>query len=191
MADAYSHPNGWNDYVNFPTDPANEAAARALLQEQHDEILDFHNTHMASKSPHPNVPSCRVYHSIAQSIPDSTFTSLAFDTEKFDNDTMHDVAVDNNRITIKTAGRYLILATATFDSNATGYRQIAIRINASTKKIGIHPVVNGAYTMLNTFMPTEFIVGDYLDVLVWQNSGGALDVISGEIYTTFSVIRVG
>lgn len=52
MADAYTHPLGWNDAVNFPTKPTTETQTRALLQEQHDQILTFHNNHMADKAPH-------------------------------------------------------------------------------------------------------------------------------------------
>ena len=37
----YSHPDGWNDPVNFPTDPPSEEEARRLLQEQHKEVRDY------------------------------------------------------------------------------------------------------------------------------------------------------
>ncbi|MEN6317059.1 MAG: hypothetical protein ABFD25_22730 [Clostridiaceae bacterium] len=52
MARQYTHPLGWKDNVNFPTTPADEPLTRALLQEQHDEILGFHNDLLADFDTH-------------------------------------------------------------------------------------------------------------------------------------------
>lgn len=40
----YTHPNGWEDSVNFPTTPANETQTRQLLQQQHKEVRDYLKT---------------------------------------------------------------------------------------------------------------------------------------------------
>lgn len=37
----YTHPNGWEDSVNFPTTPANETQTRQLLQQQHKEVRNY------------------------------------------------------------------------------------------------------------------------------------------------------
>jgi hypothetical protein len=56
----YTHPNGWEDSVNFPTTPANETQTRQLLQQQHKEVRDYIktklvpgvNAHLAENMPH-------------------------------------------------------------------------------------------------------------------------------------------
>jgi hypothetical protein len=55
-----------------------------------------------------NEPSCRVYHNVDQSIAHSTLTTLAFNSERYDTDTMHDTVTNNSRITFTTAGVYVV-----------------------------------------------------------------------------------
>lgn len=59
MADVYTPSDGLNNIVSFPTTPANETAARLQVQSMFDQILAFHNTHMADTAPHAvaiNIP---------------------------------------------------------------------------------------------------------------------------------------
>ncbi|GAJ00339.1 unnamed protein product, partial [marine sediment metagenome] len=65
----------------------------------------------ASKKYHDdNLPAggytegCRVFKAWHQSIPDALQVDLIFDREDYDTDEMHDTVVNNERITIKTAG---------------------------------------------------------------------------------------
>lgn len=53
-------------------------------------------------------PACRVYHNAAQPLLNNTDVELAFNSERYDTDSMHNTAVLNNRITINTAGLYVI-----------------------------------------------------------------------------------
>lgn len=46
MADAYTPSDGLKNIVSFPTDPADEAAARKQIQDMFDQILALHNAHM-------------------------------------------------------------------------------------------------------------------------------------------------
>jgi hypothetical protein len=55
-----------------------------------------------------NPPACRVYRAAAQSIPDAAVTTVTFDSERYDTNTMHDPVTNNSRITINTAGLYIV-----------------------------------------------------------------------------------
>lgn len=74
---------------------------------------------------------CRVYHNANQGILIMTVTALAFNQERFDTDGMHDTAINNSRITIQTAGKYLIGGVIEWASGAGGnsVRQILVRRN--------------------------------------------------------------
>lgn len=52
MANAYTPADGLKNLVSFPADPADEAAARKQIQDMFDQILAFHNTHLAEITPH-------------------------------------------------------------------------------------------------------------------------------------------
>lgn len=121
-------------------------------------------------------PACRVYNDTIQSIPNNALTVLSFNGELYDNDTMHDNATNNSRITIKTAGKYRLSAIVEFASNATGIRQILLRVNGT---IYIGAVTTDAFTttqQMNVHADYQLAVGDYVEVIVYQNSGGALNV---------------
>jgi hypothetical protein len=47
MADAYTPTDGLKNVTSFPTDPADETAARKQVQDVLDQMLAFHNTHLA------------------------------------------------------------------------------------------------------------------------------------------------
>jgi len=69
-----------------------------------------------------DVPSVRVYHNVDQSFARLTPTFLAFNSERFDTDTIHDTVTNNSRLTCKTAGKYLIAAHIKWDvEDGIGY----------------------------------------------------------------------
>jgi hypothetical protein len=163
-----------------------------------DFVAWFNETHIAeadahvdSKAPHPNVPAARVYNSASQSIPNNTDTVLAFDTELFDTDAMHDNVNNNTRLTCKTAGNYLIIANVGFTSNATGFRKLYLKINGSINDGLVSAMsVNGDQTFLATSVLRSMAVNDYVEAYVKQTSGEPLNAVSG-IITSFNMVRVG
>lgn len=136
------------------------------------------------------LPAAHVHHSVAQSIANDITTTLAFDSERFDTDTIHDLATNNTRLTCRTAGKYLAAGSAEFDANVTGERRISIVMNgAITLVLSSQLAVNGP-TRLGTVTPiVQLAVGDYLEMRVYQSSGAALNVAVGAQYTPeFSMI---
>jgi len=158
------------------------------------------NQEAASKKYHDdNLPpggyteGARVYNSPAQSIPNATATVLAFNGEKYDTDTIHDNVTNNSRLTCKTAGKYLIFLNAAFESNNVGYRWYEARVNGVTIiAFSIQNAVNGLGSTFPVVTTYGLSVNDYVEALVKQNSGGALDIIPVVEYSPiFGMGRIG
>lgn len=144
-----------------------------------------------------SAPMARVYHDANQSIADSTWTTLAFNQERFDTDTIHDTATNNSRLTIQTAGKYILFANVEFDVNGTGGRGLRIILNGDTTNGIIGQVLLPATAAASQRMviatpPYDFSAGDYVELQVWQNSGGARTVAAIAAYSPeFGIVRVG
>lgn len=125
-----------------------------------------------------NPPACRVYHNTTQSIPDNTETVVSFNSERYDTNSMHSTSVNTSRITINTAGLYLVtFGGAVVDGSDYIQSYANIRLNGATFIAYHNHTGNGA----NTWFPLitlstvyKFAVSDYIEVLMYQdNSAGA------------------
>lgn len=141
------------------------------------------------------VPSARVYHNAAQSIANTTGTSLAFNSERDDSDTIHDTVTNNSRLTCRTAGKYLIHASAEFAVSAVGaVRALNLQLNGATLIATqyVTPIGGGLPTALSCSTAYRLAVNDYVEAAVYQDSGGALNVNSAGNYSPeFGMVRVG
>lgn len=144
----------------------------------------------------PGTIWARAYHNAAQSIANVTTTALALNSEREDTDTIHDTATNNSRLTCKTAGVYAIWGCVEYAANAAGVvRSCSIRLNGATYLIsfGVHPIQGGAVaTALQAATVYRLAVNDYVELMVYQDSGGALNVNSAGNYSPeFSMLRLG
>ena len=132
-------------------------------------------------------PACSVYNSAVQSIPNATSTALTANSENYDNDSMHSTATNTSRITIQTAGRYLLSGTILYDNNATGARSVTFRKNGTTSYVATSaPNIGSTLDMGISGMRTLVLAaGDYVECLGYQNSGGALDATLQEFVALF------
>lgn len=141
------------------------------------------------------VPVVRVFHNANQSIADAATTALAFNSERYDTDTMHDTVTNNSRITIKTAGKYAIGVVLEWAANATGERLVLLKANGASYIGAISQQavsVASIPTRQNLVVDWDFSVNDYIEVEVRQVSGGALNVVSGSAYSPeFWAHRIG
>jgi len=136
----------------------------------------------------------RVYHSANQSIPNSSNTVLAFDTELYDTDTIHDVSTNNSRLTCKTAGIYLISAAIVFGySSASNKRHICfLKLNNTTQIGRAEEVSTGGYPCPVAVATYQLAVNDYVEAIAYQDTGGALDALCASIdLTSFMMQRIG
>ena len=110
-----------------------------------------------------------------QSIANSTWTKVTFNTETFD---VGGYAAAGSTITIPAgkAGYYKVSGLGYSNPSTTGYRSIAIYKNgALIYDSSIYPAPSGSTYPTSTISNTvAAAVSDTLELYVWQNSGGAL-----------------
>tara|TARA_R110000868_G_scaffold296804_1_gene557170 strand:+ start:227 stop:1078 length:852 start_codon:yes stop_codon:yes gene_type:complete len=127
----------------------------------------------------------------SQSISNATFTAKSFPgTDVYDTDGFHDPATNNSRITIPTGlgGYYLVYGQVNWDANATGRRLLYIRKNG-TAIYFVEGFASSAsiYPTNTVSIIDNFAAGDYLELFVYQNSGGSLNVLGDPAATFFGV----
>jgi hypothetical protein len=137
-----------------------------------------------------------VTHNANQSIANNTaYITLAFNTENFDSDGFHDNATNNSRLTVPTGlgGVYLCSFLVDFpsDGSGTGQRYANVRKNGATvviNDVGFSEVGMDA-VRISASLPIQLAAGDYVELRVFQNSGGALDCRSLSGVPIFSLVR--
>lgn len=139
-------------------------------------------------------PSCRVYRTTNQSIPNVTGTAVAFDAERWDTDNIHDPVTTNSRLTCRTAGKYLIFGGVEISYAAGGsFRQVSITLNGTGNFIQVQRGNPGtAISELVVSTVYDLAVSDYVELVVGQDSGAALNVNASPSYSPeFGMIYLG
>lgn len=107
--------------------------------------------------------------------------TLAFDTDVYDPWGMHDLAVNPSRLTIKYPGIYVITANVRWENPVTGNRQAQIQKNGNTAlAIDVRPASTNVNMRTSQDLSTvaRLEVGDYLEVIVTNDSGSANPIIA-------------
>lgn len=134
----------------------------------------------------------RVYNSTAQSIPNATSTVVTFNSTYFDTDSMHDpLGANPGRLTATTKGKYIVTANIGFDANAVGTRFVGIKLNNSTF-VALQTWVGftGDSNIVSVTATISMNVGDFVEAVVYQASGGSLaTVVFNQATPVFSAIR--
>jgi hypothetical protein len=121
-----------------------------------------------------NPPACRVYHNANQSLTDNTLTLVAFNSERYDTNTMHDTATNNSRITFTTAGLYLVTFNGNFAARGD-YVEIYAEfiVNVAATVIAAHreqPNNTSLSQYAHLATVYKFAAGDYVQVNVRQDN---------------------
>lgn len=116
----------------------------------------------------------------AYPVPDSTNHAVAWDTESFDTDGIWDVSPNPSRLTIPAnmGGRWIVNAYVQWASNSTGIRAVWILKNATTL-VALSEIAVSASIPLGRLCVVDMlqmIATDYLELYVFQNSGGSLNI---------------
>lgn len=126
-----------------------------------------------------DAPGCRVYRSTNQSISNATGTAISFNQERYDPDNMHDNSTNPSRVTISKAGVYQVTGNIRTAANTTGARDLWLQVNSSTI-IGFNALTASAtdsgLSTMQVAATWKFAAGDYVELVLWQNSGGSLNV---------------
>jgi hypothetical protein len=129
------------------------------------------------------VPRFKGYASTGQSIAStsSSDTAVTLDTEDYDSDNGHSTTTNSSRYTVQVAGIYLVMATASFPTNATGNRKLGINVNGTNVRGGVFQGPSMASNSWSACVCVEqaFVVGDYIEMVVWQTSGAPLSLNAG------------
>jgi hypothetical protein len=144
----------------------------------------------------PTEGSVRVYHSSTQSAAHNTNTALAFNSERWDTNSYHDTSTNTSRLTVPSgmAGKYVITGHVGWAASSAGQRQQWLQLNGSTRiaETTIPPPGAFAFAMPPLATIYDLAVGDYVELVVVQSTGGALDAIStANYFPEFGMTRIG
>jgi hypothetical protein len=124
------------------------------------------------------VPQARVYNNADISVANTTSVALTFNSERWDEGDLHSTSSNTSRLTAPVAGLYVIGGHVRFEFGGLGgFRQATIRLNGSTVIAEVlDTAVNTPGTGLSPTTTYRLAAGDYVELVVQQNSGGALNV---------------
>lgn len=122
----------------------------------------------------------RVYNNANVSITTSGVSqNVTFNSERFDTDAFHDTGSNTDRLVVPTGkgGKYLITGHLQYAANATGIRSIGINLNGTTNLAQHNQNANASgTTIMSVSTVYELSAGDYVVLVAFQSSGGALNV---------------
>ena len=135
--------------------------------------------------------SARAYESATFAVANATDTVVLFDSERFDTDTIHDVSSNTGRLTATTAGVYIIIGHISFPTNTTGFRSVHIRAEGSTELAFETRAPSSNATNVSISTITNLSATDYVELLVYQSSGGSLTLPADANYQqSFAMARI-
>lgn len=127
------------------------------------------------------LPGARVYSSAAFSVPNTTLTAVSFNTARFNNSTTW-AGGSPTRLTAAATGVYMVTGHVHWASSAAGtYRHLSVRLNGSNRVAG-QDRAGTTMTFRHSHVATIYRLsaGDYVELCVQQDSGGALNLESVE-----------
>lgn len=131
---------------------------------------------------------CRLRRSGTQAI--SGTTTVSWDAEDYDTDTMHDNSTNPERITINTAGKYMIECMLTTTNTGTGTVRGRIRVN-NTTYIAYDRITSAGFHSLKMVTTYNFAVGDYVEVIILEDIGSNyIDTQNTDAGTHISVFKI-
>jgi hypothetical protein len=140
------------------------------------------------------------YRSTDEAVADSTWELLNWDSEDYDNNSMHSNVTNNGRLSCQSDGAYLVNFKVNFATNTTGIRRVMLRKNSggsdsggthlgtwnedgiATENTSVH---GGRVVVLSTGG-----TNDYVELFAYQTSGGSLDVKSGANVSYFQMMQL-
>lgn len=139
-----------------------------------------------------NKPMAYLYQGPSQSIPNSSYTPLTFDTVSIDNWGGWS-AGDPTKYTVKVAGKYKVSAMVYFAANATGGRFLRLLYNTAAVFGSIgedgNPSASNSQTVISPPVIIQASVGDFFQAAAFQASGGALATIAGSANTSSMTVE--
>lgn len=128
---------------------------------------------------------------VAVPIPNAANTRINFNAEEFDNGGIWSTATD--RCTVKRAGTYAFNLNTYMDLVAGCRGYCWLTKNGATWKHGTEhtPVPAGGLYNFRCSPIAQLNGGDYVEALIYQDSGGVVNLPGGAHYTYFGASRIG
>ena len=114
-----------------------------------------------------------VSNSTTQAISNNTHTAVTWDTEEFDTDAFHSTSSNTSRFTIPAGkgGKYLFNCSVRWDNNSSSDRILEIYKNGTI--FAVLDVLTGNYPGYMISRTLNLVATDYVELYVYQNSGGS------------------
>lgn len=144
-------------------------------------------------------PRCSLYTS-SGSVANNAWTAVLWDSEHYDNDDMHSTASNTGRLVFRTAGLYLLNLLVFWLPHATGQRGVNLTKNGAGTRAAANVVLSdsmtatagaGGATVHAVSVMRAFAANDYIEMFVYQNSGGALSMQGGYNNSTLQAHWMG
>jgi len=165
------------------TTPATYSTNQTLTASNLNTYLRDNMAWLATDAPH-----CRVYNSGTFSLTSgAAAAAITFDSERVDVGGCHSTSVNTGRITVPSGagGKWHFGCNVSFAANTTGVRQVYLRLNgATTIAFTGDPALSASDNSIHN-LSCDYAVsaGDYVEVVVNQTSGGALNVAVAANYS--------
>jgi hypothetical protein len=132
-------------------------------------------------------PRCRVWQSTNLSMPSATVTLVTWDSESYDNDTMHSTSSNTSRLVATTSGLYEIFINLQFPNATYTQMDLMARKNAAGSSSGGTAITrSGAAMNFQTSRVPQLsfkmflAAGEYVEYWATQTGAGAGTLIGGE-----------
>lgn len=150
-------------------------------------VLSWNNsTGQVQQSALVSASMARAYGTAATSATNGAWTAAALAAENFDTDSYHDNTTNNSRITIPSDGTYLFVGQINFAASAAGtIRGVALRANGSAYRAAYYqPPMGATYeNALQISLIYQFVAGDYIQIVGFQDTGAALNITNTSTQT--------
>lgn len=143
------------------------------------------------------IPQCKVWNSVVQSIPNATDTALTFDSAEYNLGTPSSnmwAVGDPTKMYARMAGLHEINATFAFPAANQSLRSVWIRLNGTTIIKGAISSITGLTTNgtdLQVVAKARLAVGDYVQAIAHQVTGSSVNTLaSASHFCTLSMERL-
>jgi hypothetical protein len=133
-------------------------------------------------------PACRAIQAAAQTTTDSVATAIVFGAESYDTDTMHDNVTNNTRITIRTAGIYVVTAGLGLTSAPVSAFELYLDQNNGTRIAECNDLGPSYKTISTT---KDFAVNDYIEMKIYADGARVTRYASLPLVTFMTATMVG
>lgn len=136
-----------------------------------------------------STPMVRAKRTTNDSIADATEEAVVFGAEDYDTDTMHNNSTNPTRITFTTAGKYAIGGMVQWDAGAGATRWISVRVDGATTIAKVEHAPTEESMVIG--VEHVFTAAQYVELTVYQDSGGPLNVLAADGSPAFWAHKIG